>query len=105
MSSVVFLSVSEPPVPFGEDMSLSDVLLCGLSHHDPTGTLRTLSEDLDPKATLRSDVPEAMYSLCWTLSLETALWRTRGRTRGREPVTHLTWQGPAAGEPRAALSG
>lgn len=54
--------MSEPEVPFEEDMGSSSVLLWGLSHHDPTGTLRTFSEDPDPKATLSSSVPEAVVS-------------------------------------------
>ena len=35
----------------------------GLSRCDPTGTLRIVSEDRDLKATLSSNVPEAMVSL------------------------------------------
>lgn len=59
---VAFVLVSEPQVPLGEDKSLSDVLLWGLSHHDPIGTLRTFSEDVDPKASLNLNNPEAIVS-------------------------------------------
>lgn len=105
---VAFVSVSEPQVPLGEGKSSSDVLLWGLSHHDPTGTLRTFSEDEDPIASLNLNIPEAIVSQLVRETLMprdcTVKDRKEGMPRTGDPPAHLPRHGSAAGEPRAALS-
>lgn len=105
---VAFVSVSEPQVPLGEDKSSSDVLFWELSRHDPTGTLRTFSEDVDPKASLNLNNPEAIVSQLVRETLMpgdcTVKDRKGGVPRTSDPPAHLPWRGSAAGELRAALS-
>lgn len=107
--SVAFLLVSEPQIPFEEDVGSSDVQGGRLSHHNPTGTLRTFSEILDLEATLGSNAPEAMESqvVCVMPTPRNHLVKDQGKEWCQESAAHpahLTSQDSAAGEPWAALS-
>lgn len=103
------ISVSEPQIPSEEDVGSSDVQWGRLSYHNPTGTLRTFSEDLDPEAMLSLNAPEAMASqlVCEVPMPRDHLGKNQGKEGCQESATHtahLTRQDSAAGEPRAALS-